>query len=112
MNNDTLTTLQQTPDLVQKLVPEAPEAEDETTSSENNPGGIAGSGEKNEELRPPRYSDDALAQQFSAEYVDELRYVTTWGWLEWTGKRWNPIPDVRVMQRVRPICRRNAEMCR
>ena len=69
--------------------------------------------EKNaDEIRPVKYSDDALADKFSDRYKQDLRYVPSWGWLEWTGQRWLRITDVAVMDRARPLCREIAEECR
>jgi putative DNA primase/helicase len=39
-------------------------------------------------VRPPQFSDDALALRFAERYGDELRYVAKWSqWLRWTGTR-------------------------
>jgi P4 family phage/plasmid primase-like protien len=62
--------------------------------------------------RPTKYSDDALADIFSAQQEHSLRYVPHWGWLEWTGQRWRRIADVLVMERARPICRNQADLCK
>ena len=36
------------------------------------------------------FSEDDLADKFSTEHVDRLRFCHDWGrWLEWTGTRWH-----------------------
>ena len=38
------------------------------------------------DVRPPEYSDDSLALQFSRLYEQDLRYVPLWGaWMRWNG---------------------------
>jgi putative DNA primase/helicase len=50
---------------------------------------------------PPEYSDDANAEKFSEKYADELRYVSRWGWMSYTGQRWQNEEDPLVFQRAR-----------
>ena len=47
--------------------------------------------------RPANYSDEALANRFTARHRDDLRFVNTWGrWLVWDGKRWQPDETLMV----------------
>jgi hypothetical protein len=42
--------------------------------------------EQQEEIRPPAFSDDALALRFIDQHKDSLRYVPNLGkWLRWDG---------------------------
>lgn len=56
-------------------------------------------------VAPIQYSDDAIAQLFSLQHQEDLRYVPEWGWLRWDGTRWARTPDVLVMDMARRICR-------
>src|SRR5690348_2969764 len=54
---------------------------------------MAGAGDDAElylaDARPPEFSDEALALEFSGRHADELRFVADWGrWLTWTGRHW------------------------
>jgi P4 family phage/plasmid primase-like protien len=64
------------------------------------------------EIRPTKYSDDALADLFSARHKDDFRYADSWRWLQWDGKRWLRVPDVVVMGHARQICRQQSDLCR
>jgi len=64
-----------------------------------------------DEIKLVKYSDDAIANQFSEQHKDDLRHVDQWGWLEWTGQRWRRIPDVNVMDHARFISRSVAQEC-
>ena len=53
--------------------------------------GMIATGHSNDQngspARPPDYSDEALANRFTARHRDDLRFVNTWGrWLVWDGK--------------------------
>jgi putative DNA primase/helicase len=61
---------------------------------------------------PTRYSEDSLADQFSAREEGDLRFVPQWGWLLWTGQRWQRVSDVLIMERARPVCREVANQCK
>jgi putative DNA primase/helicase len=63
-------------------------------------------------LRPTQYSDDALADLFSAKYARDFVYVDEWGWLLWTANRWKRVPDVVVMGHARRICRQQSACCK
>ena len=65
-----------------------------------------------EKIRPTKYSHDAIADQFSARYTQNLRYVDKWGWVDWTGQRWRRVSSVFVMDLARPICRSVAQLCK
>ena len=58
------------------------------------------------------FSEDDLANRFSAEHRDDLRYCHEWGrWLEWTGTHWRFDRTVYVFDLVRDGCRRAAAQC-
>ena len=62
---------------------------------------------------PVRYSENALAAQFTEEHADSLLFVHEWGmWLAWDGGRWRQDHGVRVYDLARLICARegNAAM--
>ena len=66
--------------------------------------------EETEELRPPGFSDDALADRFVTCHGEDLRYVAQWGqWLEWDGRRWRQDRTVHVFDMVRKTCRLAAQ---
>ena len=55
------------------------------------------------------FSEDDLASRFSAEHVDDLRYVARWSrWLEWDGCRWREDDTVHVFDLVVPISQRQS----
>jgi hypothetical protein len=50
-------------------------------------------------VRPPTFSDDAIALAFSDRHAGPLLYVPGWGcWLRWNGFKW----DGRVLSRSSP----------
>ncbi|MEE9250475.1 MAG: phage/plasmid primase, P4 family [Alphaproteobacteria bacterium] len=58
------------------------------------------------------FSEDDLADKFSTEHVDDLRYCHDWGrWLEWTGTNWRVDRTVYVFDLVRDVCGRAAAQC-
>lgn len=58
---------------------------------------------------PPEYSDDAVAQQFTAMHGDTLRFVNPWGrWFRWTGVRWLQDDTLEAMDLARHVCREAA----
>src|SRR5215475_7003722 len=58
--------------------------------------------EQPEEIRPPAFSDDALA----------LRYIPSLGkWLRWDGKRWCFDERLIAHDRMRKVCRAAAAEC-
>ncbi len=63
-------------------------------------------------VRPPQFSDDALALRFAERYGNELRYVAKWSqWLRWTGTRWLFDDTLAAFDRARLICREAASAC-
>jgi len=69
-------------------------------------------GEPSEEIRPPAFSDDALALRFIDQHKDTLRYVPSLGkWLRWDGKRWCFDERLIAHDRMRKVCRAAAAEC-
>jgi putative DNA primase/helicase len=64
-------------------------------------------------VRPPEFSDDALALRFADRHVGNLRYVATHmsTWLYWDGVRWQPDHTLRAFSCSRLICRAMAASC-
>jgi putative DNA primase/helicase len=68
--------------------------------------------QKQEEARPPAFSDDALALRFVDQYKDGLRYVPSLGkWLRWDGKRWCFDDRLIAQDQIRKVCRAAAAEC-
>jgi putative DNA primase/helicase len=68
--------------------------------------------EQPEEIRPPAFSDDALALRFIDQHEDTLRYVPSLGkWLRWDGKRWCFDERLIAHDRMRKVCRAAAAEC-
>ncbi len=64
-------------------------------------------------MRPPAYSDEALALRFADQRMGELRYVATFGkWLLYDGVRWCIDETLETLDRVRHICREAAAGCK
>ena len=58
------------------------------------------------DARPPKFSDEALAQHFADRHGDELRYVNSWGqWFSWNGTTWELDSTLDAFDRARVICR-------
>ncbi|MGI4939974.1 MAG: hypothetical protein ACRYHQ_05330, partial [Janthinobacterium lividum] len=56
--------------------------------------------------RPPQFSDDGLALEFSSRHVGQLLYVATWGhWLRWDGTKWAADTTLAVYDLSRAVCR-------
>ena len=65
-----------------------------------------------EEIRPPAFSDDALALRFIDQHRDTLRYIPSLGkWLRWDGKRWCFDERLIAHDRMRKVCRAAAAEC-
>jgi putative DNA primase/helicase len=63
-------------------------------------------------IRPPMFSDDALALRFADQHVDDLRYVAEWSkWLRWNGARWQFDDTLAAFDSARGICRAAAAEC-
>lgn len=74
-------------------------ADEEKAEAEARPNGSA-------DVRPPAFSDDALALRFSTEYGSSLRYVAEWGkWLRWLDNRWAFDRTLDAFDLARSICR-------
>ena len=72
--------------------------------------GMIATGHSNDQngspARPANYSDEALANRFTARHRDDLRFVNTWGrWLVWDGKRWQPDETLMVTDHARGLVR-------
>jgi putative DNA primase/helicase len=75
---------------------------------------IAIAGERIEaiDLRPPAFSDEALALRFAERHANDLRFVATWGkWLSWTGTHWQFDDTLHAFDLARQICREAAASC-
>ena len=58
------------------------------------------------------FSEDDLANKFSAKHIDNLRYCHDWGrWLEWADTYWRIDRTVHVFDLVRDVCRQAAVQC-
>ncbi len=58
------------------------------------------------------FSEDDLANTFSAEHVDNLRYCEAWKrWLVWDQSRWRPDDTVKIFDLARATCSRAAALC-
>lgn len=65
-----------------------------------------------EELRPPAFSDEALALRFAELHASDLRYVAQWArWLSWDGTRWHLDDTLAAFDLVRKVCRAAAAEC-
>ena len=59
--------------------------------------------------RPPEFSEDAIALDFTRRYEQDLRFVKGWGrWLIWDGCRWDFDQTVHVFDLARAVCREAA----
>jgi putative DNA primase/helicase len=64
------------------------------------------------ELRPPAFTDDALALRFAEEHGAGLRYVAALGkWYVWDGARWRFDDTLIARHRARSVCRAAAAGC-
>ncbi len=58
------------------------------------------------------FSEDDLANRFSTEHADDLRYCEAWKcWLCWDGSRWARTGTERVFGLARTTCSRAAALC-
>jgi putative DNA primase/helicase len=59
--------------------------------------------------RPPAFSEDALALEFTEAHADDLRYVAAWRrWFYWNGERWVMDETMHAFDLARRICRKAA----
>jgi putative DNA primase/helicase len=64
------------------------------------------------DVRPPEFSDEALALRFAERQADRLRYVAAWGkWFIWDDLRWRSDETLHAFDMVRRICREVARAC-
>jgi putative DNA primase/helicase len=64
------------------------------------------------DIRPPAFSDEALALRFAERHRNDLRYVAAWSrWLSWDGARWIFDDTLCAFDRARRICREAAAEC-
>jgi putative DNA primase/helicase len=60
-------------------------------------------------VKPPDFSEDALALAFTARHSAELLFVAPWNqWLRWDGARWKPETTLAAFDLARAECRRAA----
>jgi putative DNA primase/helicase len=65
-----------------------------------------------EDIRPPEFSDDALALRFADQRTDDLRHVDDWSkWLRWDGMCWQFDKTRAVFSHSRVVCRAAAAEC-
>ena len=65
-----------------------------------------------EDVRPPAFTDEALALRFAEMHADDLRYVAAWSkWLHWTGTRWKLDETLLAFDFARAVCREAAAQC-
>ena len=68
--------------------------------------------DKEEEVPPHKYSDDALADAFAERHRHHLRYVAVGAkWLHFDGRRWKQDDTLNTFNSVRLFCRGATEDC-
>jgi putative DNA primase/helicase len=56
--------------------------------------------------RPIEYSDESLAQRFTAQHEHDLRFANQWGrWLRWDGQRWRTDETLEAFDLARAVAR-------
>ncbi len=71
-----------------------------------------GSTDGGEEARPPEFTEDALALEFTSRHGRDWAYVAAWGqWLTWSDGRWERETTLRAFDLARLVCREAAERC-
>ncbi len=64
------------------------------------------------DIRPPAFTDDALALQFAEKHELDLRYVAAWSkWLIYDGTRWAIDETMRAFDLSRFVCRAASAEC-
>jgi P4 family phage/plasmid primase-like protien len=64
------------------------------------------------EVRAPAVTEEALAQRFTAQEGERMRYVAAWSrWLRWDGARWKQEDTLHAFDIARAICRDEAARC-
>ncbi len=85
---------------------------------EDIPPGLNGSAQHfetddNEIIRPPGFTDDALALEFTEKHADSWRYVASWGrWLMWDGASWRNETTLQAYDLARLVCRAASARCK
>src|SRR5215467_3469212 len=65
-----------------------------------------------QDVRPPAFTDDALAASFADQYADSLRYVAALGkWLIYSGTQWSFDETLISRHHARMICRTASAQC-
>lgn len=94
----------------QRLISAAAEQAERPGRSPVHP--IVGEPTEDEIIRPPEFSDEALALLFAECYADGLRYVYALGkWFVWDSARWHFDETLVARDRVRKTCRAVAARC-
>src|SRR4051812_6911715 len=66
-----------------------------------------------DDVRPPAFTDEALALHFAERHADNLRHVAAYSkWLIWDGKRWLFDDTLLAFDLARKVCRETATNCR
>ncbi|RTL63698.1 MAG: hypothetical protein EKK41_22905 [Hyphomicrobiales bacterium] len=74
--------------------------------------GTSDVGETEGDIRPPEYSDDALALAVAELHHERLRYVSPWDkWMHWNGKNWRCEDTLLAWYLVRQLARGMAAAC-
>jgi putative DNA primase/helicase len=69
-------------------------------------------GHKATEIRPPEFTDEALALRFAERHARDLRYVAAWGrWLSYDGVCWCYDNTLFAFDCARRICREASAKC-
>jgi putative DNA primase/helicase len=72
-------------------------------------GGGPGDGGDSTVIRPPEFSEDAIAVEFTRQHGADWRYVDNWGkWAVWQEDHWDFDHTRKVSDLVRNICRAQA----
>ena len=83
----------------------------EQSKEDTNPGGHDGHTGA-DDLRPPAFSDEALAIRFARLHTTDLRYVAAQSkWHIWSGNKWLPDTTLGAFDLARSICRAAASEC-
>jgi putative DNA primase/helicase len=76
------------------------------------PNGRAAPEEDDDPIRPPEFSDDALALRFAEKHKNGLRYIAKWSrWMMWDGTRWKDDDTLLGFDFARRVCREAAAEC-
>lgn len=68
--------------------------------------------EDDDDIRPPGFTDDALALEFTRLHALDWRYAAAWGaWLHWEGNRWQKETTLKAYDLARLVCRSASARC-